>query len=327
MIYQKKSFPKDKECKSFYGSIGWEENSVAKAGKAAVVSPKKRDSRQKWALLFCLPNIVFFLVFFVAPAIVGIWYSFTNYNGLKKMDFVGLSNYITLFKDKEFYSVLWNTAKYAIVSVPVGYVVSLGMGLLLASDKMKGSTILRILIYWPTLLSTIMVGLTWKWIFGESFGLINYLLELVGLPKIGWATNPTAAFITTIVAGAWAGCGTNMLIFIGAIKQIPEELKEAARIDGANGWQIFKAITLPHLKPVSYMVLTLAIIGAFKEFAMVQTLTNGGPGTATTYMIQYIYLTGFQKLKVGYSSAASMVLFVMLLVMSLVQTKLTQEKD
>ncbi|MDO4295337.1 MAG: sugar ABC transporter permease [bacterium] len=300
---------------------------MAKAGTTTAYRPKKRDYRQKWALLFCLPNIVFFLVFFIAPAIVGIWYSFTNYNGLKKMDFIGLENYITLFQDKEFYKILLNTAKFALVSVPVSYCVSLGLGLLLASDKMKGSTILRILIYWPTLLSTIMVGLTWKWIFGESFGLINYLLELAGLPKIGWATNASAAFITTVVAGAWAGCGTNMLIFIGGIKQIPEELKEAARIDGANKWQIFRAITLPHLKPISYMVIILAIIGAFKEFAMVQTLTNGGPGTATTYMIQYIYTTGFQKLKVGYSSAASMVLFVLLLIMSLVQSKVTEDKD
>ncbi|MDO4325879.1 MAG: sugar ABC transporter permease [bacterium] len=300
---------------------------MAKTGTNVAVRPKKKDSRQKWALLFCLPNILFFLVFFVAPAVVGIWYSFTDYNGLKKMNFIGLENYITLFQDPEFYKILLNTAKFAIISVPVGYVVSLGMGLLLASDKMKGSSILRVLIYWPTLLSTIMVGLTWKWIFGESFGLVNYLLEAAGLPKIGWATDPTAAFITTIVAGAWAGCGTNMLIFIGGIKQIPEELKEAARIDGANPWQIFKAITLPHLKPLSYMVIMLSLIGAFKEFAMVQTLTNGGPGTATTYMIQYIYLTGFQKLKVGYSSAASMVLFVLLLIMSLVQSKLTEEKD
>lgn len=203
---------------------------------AAPARRKKRDTRQLWAFGFCLPNILFFLVFFVAPAIVGVWYSLTNYNGFKQMDFVGLSNYIKLFRDPEFYKTLWQTILYSIVSVPLGYAVALGLGLLLSSEKIKGITILRILIYWPILLSTIMVGLTWRWIFGESFGLINYLLQCIGLDGIKWATNPTAAFVTTIIAGIWSGCGTNMLIFIGALKQVPGELLEAANLDGANKW-------------------------------------------------------------------------------------------
>lgn len=295
--------------------------------RQAAVRPVKRDYRQKWAFLFCLPNILFFLVFFVAPAVVGIWYSFTNYNGLKKMDFVGIQNYMTLFQDAEFYKVLFNTAKFVLVFVPFGYAVALGLAILLSADTMKGSTMLRVLVYWPTLLSTIMVGLTWKWIFGENFGLLNYVLEQIGIPRIGWASNPTAAFLTTVIASVWAGCGTNMLIFIGALKQIPEELKEAAKIDGANSWQIFKAITIPHLRPVTFMVLILSMITGFKEFAMVQTLTNGGPGTATTYMIQYIYTTGFTKLRVGYASAVSMVLFFILMGLSFIQTKTMDTTD
>lgn len=295
--------------------------------QAGTVRRKKRDKRQMWAFAFCLPNILFFLVFFVAPAIVGVWYSLTNFNGLKKMDFIGLENYINLFQDIEFYKVLWNTVKYTLVSVPLSYVTALGLGLLLSSEKLKGVGVFRVLIYWPTLLSTIMVGLTWKWIFGESFGLVNYLLSKVGMEPIGWATNATAAFITTIVAGVWAGCGTNMLIFIGALKQIPTELKEAAMLDGAKNHQIFRHITLPFLKPVSFMVIILAVISSFKVFAMVQTLTGGGPGTSTTYMIQYIYNTGFDKMKVGYSSAASMVLFVILLVMSFIQTRMSEKNN
>ena len=300
---------------------------MSRTSQAAVIRRKRGDYRQKWAFLFCLPNMLFFLVFFVAPAIVGIWYSLTNYNGLKRMDFIGLENYIELFKDPEFYKILLNTAKFVLVYVPLGYVAALGMAMILVSDTMKGSTILRILIYWPTLLSTIMVGLTWKWIFGENFGLINYLLESAGLPRIGWSSNAVAAFLTTVIAGVWAGCGTNMLIFIGALKQIPEELKDAAKIDGANAWEIFKAITIPNLRPVTFMVVMLSAITGFKEFAMVQTLTNGGPGTATTYMIQYIYTTGFTKLRVGYASAASMVLFVILLVLSFLQSKAMDSGD
>jgi len=300
---------------------------MQKAGMISTGRHKKKDYRQKWAFAFCLPNILFFLIFFVAPAIVGVWYSLTNFNGLKKMDFIGLENYINLFKDLEFYKILWNTVKYALISVPLSYVTALGLGLLLSSEKMKGIGLFRVLIYWPTLLSTIMVGLTWKWIFGESFGLVNYLLSKAGIGPVGWSTNATAAFITTIVAGVWAGCGTNMLIFIGALKQIPVELKEAAMLDGAKPIQIFKHITLPFLKPVSFMVIILAVISSFKVFAMVQTLTGGGPGTSTTYMIQYIYNTGFDKMKVGYSSAASMVLFIILLIMSFIQTTMNEKNN
>lgn len=297
------------------------------AAPGNALGKRRFDKRQAWAFAFCLPNILFFLIFFVAPAIVGIGYSLTNYNGFKRMDFVGLSNYITLFTDGDFYKTMWQTICYSLVSVPLGYAAALGLGLLLSSERLKGITLLRILVYWPVLLSTIMVGLTWRWIFGENFGLINYLLQCAGLPPVKWATDSTAAFMTTVIAGVWSGCGTNILIFIGALKQISTELVEAATLDGANSWQIFRNITLPHLKPVSFMVIILLVINSFKVFAMVQTLTNGGPGTATTYMIQYIYTTGFTRNKVGYASAASMVLFVILLILSFVQTKISDRRD
>ncbi len=279
------------------------------------------DTKQKWALLFCAPNIIFFLIFFVIPATLGISYSFTNYNGLSRMDFVGFSNYIKLFKDLEFYKILFNTIKFTLVSVPLGYFTALFLALLLNNEKMKGNSFMRILIYWPTLLSTIMVGLTWRWIFGENFGILNYILQSFNLEKIRWATNGNAAFFTTIIAFVWANCGTNMLIFIGGLKQIPASLHEAAKIDGASSFQDFIHVTLPGLSAVSFMIIILSIITAFKSFAMVLTLTGGGPGSATTYMIQYIYQTGFDKMQVGYSSAASMVMFVILLIISVIQTR------
>lgn len=290
--------------------------------KTIAARKKKRDSKQLWAVLFVTPNVILFILFFILPAIVGLKYSFTNYNGLMKNDWVGLQNYRTLFTDPEFYSALLNTAKYSLVTVPLGYVAALGLALILTSKTIHGNSLLRVLVYWPTLLSTIIVGLTWKWLFGENFGLINYIIKLFGGTGIGWATNATAAFATTVVAFIWSDCGTNMLIFIGGLKQISEDLYEAAMIDGANSWKRFRYITLPALVPISFMVIMLSIINSFKVFAMVQTLTNGGPGSATTYMIQYIYNTGFEKMKVGYSSAASMVLFVILLILSIVQTRI-----
>jgi alpha-1,4-digalacturonate transport system permease protein len=282
---------------------------------------KSLDTKQKWAFLFCAPNILLFIVFFIGPAVLGISYSFTNYNGLSRMDFVGFANYAKLFNDPEFYRVLLNTFKFIIVSVPLVYFTSLFLAILLNNESLKGNSAMRILIYWPTLLSTIMVGLTWRWIFGENFGILNYLLELGNMSKIRWATDGNAAFITTVIASVWSTCGTNMLIFIGGLKQIPQSLHEAAKIDGATPFQDFIYVTLPGLSAVSFMIIILSIITAFKSFAMVLTLTGGGPGSATTYMIQYIYQTGFDKMQVGYSSAASMVMFIILMIISIVQTR------
>ena len=280
---------------------------------------------QGWALLFTLPCILFFIIFFIGPALIGIYYSLTNYNGINKMDFVGLENYIDLFHDKDFFRTLFRTAKFVIINVPLGYATSLALAVMLTSKTIKTKTITRVLVYWPTLLSTIMVGLTWRWIFGEKFGLVNYILGVIGLAPVEWASSSFPAFTTAIIATVWASAGVNMLIFMGAIEQVDTELHEAASIDGVNKWQDFKYIVLPSIKPQSFMVIITSIIGAFKVFAEVKTLTGGGPGTTTTFMIQYIYKTGFEKMKVGYSSAASMILFVILLILSLIQMKMNKE--
>lgn len=277
------------------------------------------NNYQKWALFFTLPNIILFIVFFVFPAVLGIYYSFTNYNGLGRMDFIGLENYIKLFQDKTFYKVLFRTISYVLITVPLVYLTALVAALLMTTKTVKCKTILRVSIYWPTLLSTIMVGLTWRWIFGENFGIINYLLMQIGMNPIGWGTTPTAAFLTTIIAEVWCNAGFFMMIFIGALENIPEELYEAGAIDGTNNWERFRYITLPQLKPTSFMIIVLTTINMFKVFASVVTLTGGGPGNSTTYMIQYIYQTGFEKMKIGYASAGSMVLFTILLLLSLVQ--------
>lgn len=285
------------------------------------------DRNQGWALFFCAPNIIFFIIFFVWPAVIGLYYSFTDYDGWRNMNFIGLKNYINLFHDTQFYSVFLNTVLYVVVSVPLGMIVALLLALLLADEHTKGNAVTRVLVYWPTLLSTIMVGVTWKWIFGESFGVANYVITSLGMKSVGWFSSPTAAFWTTIIATVWSGCGVNMLIYLGGIKQIPADLYEAATIDGANVWQRFRNITIPSLKPVTFMILLTSTINAFKVFAMVQTLTNGGPGTSTTYMIQYIYQTGFTRNRHGYASAASMILFVVLLIISFVQTRMNAKQE
>lgn len=286
---------------------------------------KKLNDYQLWAFIFVVPMILFFIIFFLIPAVVGLYFSFTNYNGINKMDFIGLENYKEIFSDFEYLKDIGRTAVFCVIEVPLGYIISLGLAMLMTAKRLKGKTLFRVIVYWPTLLSTIMVGLTWRWIFGENFGVVNYVLSLMRASPIEWSSSAAAAFATAVIAVIWGTAGFNMMIFIGALEQIDDEIVEAAEIDGAKGWTKFRYITLPQIKPTSFLVILTTMIGAFKVFAEVQTLTGGGPGDSTTFVIQYIYETGFEKMKVGYSSACSMVLFVVLLILSIIQNKLNKE--
>ena len=189
--------------------------------------------------------------------------------------------------------------------------------LILCNDKIRGNSITRILIYWPTLLSSIMVGVTWKWLFSESFGFVNYFLIVAGLEPVKWFSNPVSAFITTIVATAWSGCGVNMLIFIGALKQIPVDQYEAARIDGADSWTIFRKITLPLLAPTFLFVSTIALTNSFKLVDHVVIMTEGAPNNASTLLLYYIYQQGFTNFNYGVSSALTTVMLVLLMIVAL----------
>lgn len=284
---------------------------------------RKRDTNQKWAFLFVAANLILFSIFFAWPAILGIYYSFTDYNG-NTATFIGLENYINLFQDQSFYKAMSRTFLYTLIGVPFVYCVSLLVSVLLVSKYTRGKTIAKTIFFFPWLVSPIVVGVLWRWMFGESFGFINYILQLLGGTPLPWSSSGNLAFVVILFATAWAGTAFNMLIFIGALISIPKSLYEAADVDGATGWQKFWHITLPSIRSTSFLVVLLATFNLMKEFPMVQSLTNGGPGTDTTFAVQYIYETGFNQMKVGYASAASMVLFVILLVLSLLQLKISK---
>ena len=287
---------------------------------------KKLGNYHKWAFLFLLPNLVLYFLFFLLPALVGVSFSFTDYNGIVRMNFLGLENYRKAFLDPFFYQVIGRTIVFAVIKVIVLFALSLGLALLLLSKKVRFRNMARLIVYWPTLLSTIMIGLAWRWLLGENFGAVNYFLTKLGFQGIAWSTNPVAAFMTTIVAEVWMDTGFYMMLFIGAIEQVDTELHEAANIDGINRYQDFRYITLPLIKPTSYMVILLAMMSSLRSFAVVKTLTGGGPASATTYITQYIYQTGFKQMDVGYSSAVSMILFAFLLVLSLIQMRCVKEE-
>lgn len=280
-----------------------------------------------WPLIFTGTNIVLFILFFLIPAILGLYYSLTDYKGYAEPNFIGLTNYQELFQDKSFYKALGRTFQYVVVLVPSVYIMSLSIALLLNSSLTKGTFIAKIIFFLPWTISGIIAGVIWKWLFGENFGFVNFILGKVGVEQIAWFTNSTAAFSVLIFAAIWGGTAFNMLQFIAALKNVPQTLYEAADIDGANFWHKFRYITLPALKPTSFMVILLASIGAMKEFALVQSLTDGGPGTDNMFIVQYIYMTGFDKMRVGYASAVSMILFLILLCLGLIQLKIGGKID
>lgn len=271
-------------------------------------------------------NVVLFLLFFVWPGSIGLIYSFTDYTGIGDADFLGLDNYANLLSDPTFYQALTRTLLYALFAVPLVYVVSLAIASLLVSTYAKGKSVARVIFFIPWLISPIVTGVVWRWMFGENFGLINFLIESAGGSGIPWQSNANLSLLVVVFASSWAGTAFNMLLFIAAIKNVPKAYYEAAELDGAGSWAKFRNITLPGIAPTSFIVILLATINAIKEFAMIQALNNGGPGSENNLLVQYIYRTGFEKGQIGYASAASIILMLILMVIALIQLRMNKNK-
>lgn len=278
-----------------------------------------KKKKKYWAFGFVAINLLLFLIFFLAPVLLGFYYSLTDYNGSITPNFIGLANFNELFQDVSFYKSLGRTFLYTLVKVPMNFAIPLAIALLLTSKHTKGKTIAQLIVFIPWLVSPIVAGVIWRWIFGESFGFVNYVIDMLGGTPLPWASNGNLAFLVIVLAATWGGTAFNVLLFMSAIKNIPNSLYEAGEIDGAKSWQKFWFITLPSIRPTSFMVILITTIAAMKEFALVQALNNGGPGTDNTFIVQYIYNTGFDRGRVGYASAVSIVLFIILLILALIQ--------
>ncbi len=273
--------------------------------------------------LFVAPNLIIFTTFIVIPAIVGLVYSFMDYDGLNPMTFIGLENYKEIMGNGEYWTALGKTGLYAITVVPLIYALALLVAMLLI-QQIRAKGFFRAIFYWPAMISYIIIGLTWKWIFGDSFGIMNFALESVGATPIKWLTDPFYANLSVVIATLWARVGFFMVIFIAGLQSIPIDYYEAARLDGASRFRIFRSITLPLLKPTSLLVVMLSLIEAFKQYPLMLALTGGGPGKETTFAVQYIYQVGFTKLELGMASAMSVILFLIVAALSILQFRLAK---
>ena len=273
--------------------------------------------------LMLLPTILIFGIYLFYPALSGLWISFHKWDGINPKIFIGIENYQKLLGDGGFWESMGRTLLYSAISVPLIYVVSLAFALLML-QSIRCKSIFRAIFYWPALISSIIVGLSWKFVLGEDFGVVNYLLTSCGLQAVKWLTDYKMAMVTVVFVTVWSMAGYYMVMFIAGLNSISSSYYEAADIDGASWWQSFWAITLPLLKPTTLLVFVLSLISIIKAYPLVYALTQGGPGTATKFVVQKVYETGFVENKMGYACSMAMVLFVIIALFTSIQFKLNK---
>jgi multiple sugar transport system permease protein len=235
---------------------------------------------------------------------------------------VGLSNFQQLTRDPLVRISLWNTAFFTFLSVPINLTVALATALLL-NQQLRFQSVFRTFFYLPSILPAVASSVLWLWMLNPDIGLANQLLRALGLPTSQWLYSPSTSKPTFILMGLWS-VGNTMVIFLAGLQGIPQTLYEVAEIDGANWWQRFRAVTIPMLSPVILFNLILGIIGSFQVFTSAFLLTNGGPQNSTLFMVLYLYRLAFEQFKMGYASALAWLLFVIILIFTLIQLRLSK---
>jgi len=263
----------------------------------------------RWALAFLAPTLIGLALLSAGPILATLAISLTKWDLLTPPTFVGLDNFGALISDDRFLKALRNTFFYTAVSVPVGLAIALGLALAL-NQAVRGIALVRTAYFLPVVTSTIAIALVWQWIYNADSGLLNQVLGVVGIPPQKWLTNPTLAMPSIIAMSIWQGLGVNIIIFLAALQGIPSELLDAASVDGAGRWARFRHVTLPLLTPAIFFTGVLALIAGFQVFDQIFVLIKPRPTDATITVVYFIYENGFKFFKMGYASAASWVLFL-----------------
>jgi multiple sugar transport system permease protein len=271
-----------------------------------------------WGMLFISPWLLGFLIFTAGPMLASLILSFCKYD-LNTLKWVGGKNYEVLFtQDPLFWKSLGNTAIYVLFSVPIGLTGSLLIALLL-NQKVKGMPFFRTAFYLPSLVPAVASALVWAWVFHPDAGILNYTLSLLGIKGPAWLLDPNTALASLIIMSLWGIGGGRMIIFLAGLQGIPDDLYEAASLDGAKGWTVFRHVTLPMLSPTIFFNLVLGIIGSFQVFTSAYVMTSGGPNNATMMYVLYLYNNAFRFFKLGKASAMAWVLFAILLIFTVFQ--------
>lgn len=257
------------------------------------------------------PAILILGIFFIYPILNMIYLSFFEWNLMQDKKFVGFSNFIKLFNDEIFWQVILNSFKYVIFSVFFSIIISIGLALYLKRDSFI-NRLLQSISFLPYIVSLVSISFIWMWLMDTDYGLLNFFLELIGLPKIAWLDDPKIALNSLIIISVWKSIGYNTIIIISAMKAVPSYLYEAAKLDKSSNFTTFYKITLPMISPTLFFLTLMNIIGSFKVFEPVNLITNGGPINSTNTFVNMIYENGFRFYKIGYASAIGVILMLIL---------------
>ena len=273
------------------------------------------------AIRFLAPSLVHLTVFIFTPIVFAAYLSLHQWDlVVAEKPFVGLGNFDEMLTDSTFWNALKNTLLFT-VNVPVGMAISLAVAVLL-NRKLKGMAILRALYFLPSVTSFVAIALVWMWIYHPTFGVANFLLGLVGIAPLQWLNSSDTAMLSIVIFSIWLGMGYQMVVFLSGLQGIPEELHDASRIDGANHWQRFWRVTFPLLRPTTLFVLVTSFIGSFQVFTSIYVMTAGGPVRSTDVIVYHIYQAAWEQLRMGYASAMSWVLFLIIMAATWIQFKL-----
>lgn len=285
-----------------------------------------RQMRKNWtAYLFIAPGLIHFAIFTVFAVGFAFYISFHEWNIIQPdKPYVGLENYVKLFHDPRFLRAVKNTLTF-MIGVPLNLLSGLFVALLL-NTKVRGQAIYRTLFYIPVVTPLVVSSIIWKWVYQGDYGLLNYYLLKLGLisHKIVWLADPDLALPALIIMGIWGGTGGTMVIYLAGLQSIPEEMYDAAKVDGASGLQRLLYITIPLLRPTTFFLFITSVIGTFQIFTEVYIMTNGGPLNRTTTIGYYLYTNAFRELEMGYATAMAFVLFAMIFVFTVIQWKYTR---
>lgn len=277
--------------------------------------------------IFLLPACIILGAFIFYPMLNAIWLSFTDYNMIQEANFIGVDNYKELFQDALFWKTLGQTLLYLIVVVPALVILPIFIAILV-NRQIKGIGFFRSTYYVPVVTSMVVVGITWKWLYADT-GILNYFLQSAGIinDPIHWLTSPSTSIFAVMAVTVWKGLGYYMVIYLAGLQSIPDNLYEAAEIDGAGKWQQIKNITIPLLIPSITIVAIMSSISAMKVFEEIYVMTGGGPLNSSKTLVYYIYERAFDHLQMGYASAAGVILFIITLVLSIINIKISNKKQ
>ncbi|PFG34433.1 carbohydrate ABC transporter permease [Sanguibacter antarcticus] len=286
---------------------------------------RRRNTLIGWT--FILPNFIGFATLTLVPVVILLYLGFTSWNAFGAATFTGTDNFERLVRDTTFHTALKNTIYFAVMHIPLTLGASLGLALLL-NRKMRGMAFFRTVAFFPYITSIVAIAVVWNMLFSPEAGVINQMLMAIGIDDPpGWTTSTTWAMPAIVIVATWRDMGYYMLLFLAGLQAIPSELYEAARVDGASAVQRFRNVTLPSLRPTTFFVTVMLTIASFKIFDLILVMTNGGPGTSTLVLSQYIYRKGFVENDFGYASAIAVVLFVICLGVTVLQFLANKRRD